>query len=73
VSGTITTHNGAVTLALPDGAGAMVDASTHNGSIEVQGAARTVARRSRNSVEASYGDGQGKLTVTTHNGGVSLQ
>jgi hypothetical protein len=72
VSGSIASHNGSVTLALPDGAGAKVEASTHNGGIEVGGAARTLAR-SKNRLEASYGDGQGSLTVTTHNGGVQLK
>lgn len=72
VAGQLVTHNGSVTLAMAEGASATVSARTHNGSVGSDGPAK-YTKNSRSNGVAVYGAGDGKLTVTTHNGGVRLR
>jgi DUF4097 and DUF4098 domain-containing protein YvlB len=72
VDGQLVTHNGSVTLALAEGASTTVSARTHNGSVSNDGAAQNT-KNSRSNGVARYGAGDGKLSVTTHNGGVRLR
>lgn len=72
IAGQVETHNGSVRLALAEGASSTVRAQTHNGGIDVADGIRA-DRRGRTAVDATYGNGEGKLEVSTHNGGVSLQ
>ncbi len=72
VNGKIESHNGAVMVTLPADIGTNVVASTSNGGIDVDGAAQIVSAGKKR-VEASYGKGSGKLSVSTHNGSVRLR
>lgn len=72
LGGQLVTHNGSVTLQVADGATTTVTAKTHNGSVGSEGAA-TYTKEKRSRGVAKYGSGDGKLTVTTHNGNVRLR
>lgn len=72
VAGQLVTHNGSVTLAMAEGANATVSARTHNGSVGSEGPAK-YTKNSRSNGVAVYGAGDGKLSVTTHNGSVRLR
>lgn len=69
VGGSVETHNGSVAVEF-GGRAAVVDASTHNGSIDAKGG--VVTGRDDNSLRFVTGDGGAPLKVTTHNGGVRL-
>ena len=72
LDGVVTTHNGNVSLGFPGQVDATVAASTHNGSLS--GGARLVdAKQTRRQLSGRLGAGTGKLTVTTHNGDVSVR
>lgn len=71
VAGSLTTHNGAIEVHLGERA-AVVDASTQNGRVDVQGAF-AVRRQEKDEVELVAGQGGGKLSIVTHNGGVSIR
>lgn len=72
VAGQLVTHNGSVSLTVAEGTSATVSARTHNGSVGSDGPAK-YTKNSRSNGVAVYGTGDGKLTVTTHNGGVRLR
>lgn len=72
VNGKVESHNGSVTVQLPQGSGTNVVASSDNGKVDVGGHAR-VTGEGKSRVEASYGEGNGKLSVSTHNGAVSVR
>ncbi|MCA8963772.1 MAG: DUF4097 family beta strand repeat protein [Planctomycetes bacterium] len=69
INGRVESHNGSVNVKLPPGNGTKVSARSGNGSVNVKGAAR-VDGKGENSAEVSYGEGNGKLSVSTHNGAV---
>ena len=68
----MTTHNGNVTLGFPGAVDATVTASTHNGSLS-GGAKLADAKVSRRQLTGRIGAGTGKLTITTHNGNVTVR
>jgi hypothetical protein len=74
VTGSITTHNGSVSVALGQRA-ARVEADSHNGSLHAERAFRQVVAR-QHSLRFVAGDGaaaDGTLTVVTHNGSVRIR
>ncbi len=72
LDGDVTTHNGNVTLGFPGAVDATVTASTHNGSLS-GGAKLADAKVSRRQLTGRIGAGTGKLTITTHNGNVTVR
>jgi hypothetical protein len=70
VQGEVTSHNGAIDIRLGARA-AVVDASAHNGDIDASGL--QVARLGDHAVQVVAGSGGGRLSVRTHNGGVTLR
>ena len=71
VDGSITAHNGAVEVAVDPACSTRVDISTHNGSIELIGASDTNLHRG--SASGTFGRGEGKLSIASHNGSVSTR
>ncbi len=69
VGGSVVTHNGGVDVRLGARA-AVVEASTHNGSIEAAGG--TVVQSSDDRVRFVAGEAGGALQVLTHNGAVHV-
>lgn len=69
------TSNGAIIVELPEHLGVSLNARTSNGSINLTTGEWSFAggKLSKNQVEASRGDGQLDLTVTTSNGSITLQ
>lgn len=72
VAGDISTHNGGVEIIVGEKTSTVLDCRTHNGSIragvEIRG--RKVSRRR---LTGTIGTGNGRLTVTTHNGSVRIR
>jgi hypothetical protein len=67
------TVNGTITLELPAGAGADVDARTVNGGIETDFPLQVTGRISRRHMTGTIGDGGRKLTLETVNGAIQLR
>ena len=72
VNGRIESHNGAVEVRVAEGLSARVVASTDNGRVSYSGALDRV-EAGRNFVVGELGGGDGRLRITTHNGGVSIR
>ncbi len=72
VSGNIETHNGGVDVRVGDGISARVVASTHNGGVSYSGELDRV-EAGRNFMVGDFGDGSGRLRITTHNGSVRVR
>ena len=72
VNGTITTHNGQVTVALRDKASARLACRTGNGAIHPD-RDMSVTLKQRNRLEGQVGAGDGQLSVETHNGSITLR
>lgn len=72
VNGKVESHNGSVTVQLPQGSGTNVVATSGNGGVDVGGGARVIGK-GKNSAEVAYGEGHGKLSVSTHNGAVRVR
>lgn len=70
VGGSVTTHNGGVTVDV-GARSATIEASTHNGRMESAGV--RVESRTERRLRAIAGDGQGDLRVGTHNGSVDVR
>lgn len=70
LDGSLVTHNGNVVLAFPGAVDATLEASTHNGSLHAT--RLTDAKVSRRQLSGRLGAGTGKLSVTTHNGDVTV-
>ena len=67
------TVNGSITLELPAGAGADVDARTVNGGIDTDFPLTVSGRVSRRRLSGTIGGGGRKLSLETVNGGIHLQ
>ncbi|MBI5851976.1 MAG: DUF4097 family beta strand repeat protein [Planctomycetes bacterium] len=67
----VRTHNGAIALSIAREASARVSAATHNGSIVLSGASEVAL--AEGSATGTYGDGRGRLTLATHNGGITVR
>jgi DUF4097 and DUF4098 domain-containing protein YvlB len=72
LDGDVVTHNGNVVLGFPGDVDATVAASTHNGSL-TGGTRLADAKVTRRQLNGRVGAGTGKLTVTTHNGDVTVR
>jgi Toastrack DUF4097 len=71
LDGEVVSHNGSVDVGLADGIGTQLEASTHNGDIEAS--KLQDAKMSRGTVRGRVGSGQGRLSITTHNGDVTIR
>lgn len=67
------TVNGRIDLTLPEDAGAEVSASTVNGDISTDLPLRVVGRFGPKKVRGTIGDGGGRLSLETVNGGIRLR
>jgi DUF4097 and DUF4098 domain-containing protein YvlB len=67
------TVNGSITLELPAGAAAEVDARTVNGRIETDFPLEVSGRISRRRLRGTIGGGGRKLSLETVNGGIHLE
>ena len=67
------TVNGRIDLTLPENAGAEVSASTVNGDISTELPLRVTGRFGPKKVRGTIGDGGGRLSLETVNGGISLR
>lgn len=67
------TVNGTITLELPAGAGAEVDARTVNGGIETDFPLQITGRVSRRKMSGTIGGGGRKLSLETVNGAIQLR
>ena len=65
--------NGSITLRLPDGFGAELDATSGSGSISSDFEVRTTGRLTRGRLRGTLGNGGRALRVATGNGRVSLE
>lgn len=72
INGKIVTHNGGVELTLGENVSADLRCRTHNGSIRCKVPIQN-SEISRSYLTATLGSGQGKLSVTTHNGSVRIE
>jgi hypothetical protein len=73
VAGSVTTHNGSVSVAMGERA-AKVEADTHNGSLQAErGFANMVVREDSLRFVAGDATGPDLLTVVTHNGSVRFR
>ncbi len=72
VAGKILTHNGAVRLDLHDDASTELRCSTHNGSISSD-LPLSDRFQGRNFLSGTLGQGEGKLTIETHNGSIKVR
>ena len=70
--GSLTTHNGTVSVTLAANASTWIEANTHNGTIRLPAGA-TEATVSEDHARCRIGDGRGKLVVETHNGNVVVR
>lgn len=69
LDGEVTTHNGSIVITLGEQPNGWLEASTHNGRIAppARSADATIERRS---LRCRLGNGDGKLSVTSHNGDI---
>ena len=67
------TVNGTITLELPAGTGAEVDARTVNGGIETDFPLQVTGKIARRHMTGTIGDGGRKLTLETVNGAIQLR
>jgi hypothetical protein len=72
---TITTGDGSVTLALPDGFGGELDAHTGDGGIHLQGisVSNTSGRNGKNTFRGTIGSGGRALRLRTGDGSITLR
>jgi len=72
LNGKVETHNGAIVLAVNPWASTRVTASTQNGAIHSQ-LPLDNQEVGKKSISGLLGDGDGELSVSTHNGAISLR
>lgn len=71
VSGSVTTYNGSVRLAVGTEVSATLQCRTHNGTVDCN-VPLNESRQSRGALEGTLGAGGGKLDVVTHNGEIHI-
>jgi len=69
----IVSYNGQIELAGPPNFSAVVEASTHNGSIKTELPITVVGNVSKRSISGTVGAGQGKVCLETHNGSITIR
>jgi len=67
------THNGGIDFTAPPDFSAVVEASTHNGSIKTDLPITIVGEVSKRKLKGTIGTGQGKLHLQTYNGSIKIQ
>jgi DUF4097 and DUF4098 domain-containing protein YvlB len=67
------THNGGVEFTAPPNFSAIVDVSTHNGSIKTDIPITVTGKLSRAKLTGIIGAGEGKLYLQTHNGSINIK
>lgn len=72
VGGSMATHNGHIQVTFGDAGSAIVACETHNGAINADSAI-PLKHTSKRRAEAKIGAGEGRLTLITHNGGISIK
>jgi len=69
----VTTHNGGISLLLPDGYSARLETSTANGRVSTDFPVTVVGQIDRRHLNADLNAGGSTLKLTTTNGGVSIR
>ncbi len=72
VEAVVTTSDGSITFAAPPNLSAVVDASTNDGSIHTS-LPLMVEGKVGKSLRGTAGDGQGKVTLKTHDGSITIK
>jgi hypothetical protein len=72
VTGSVTSHNGAVQVSVGTGTSASLEARSSNGGIDCE-APLTDMKKSRRSLDGTLGSGGGKLEIETHNGAIAIK
>jgi DUF4097 and DUF4098 domain-containing protein YvlB len=68
------TSNGAITLSIPaEGTSAMIEASTSNGKVEINGLDVTVTKMQKTEFNGKIGSGEGDIELETSNGNITLR
>jgi len=68
----VSTSDGSITFDAPSGLSAVVQASTNDGSIHTS-LPLTVEGKVGKSLRGTAGDGQGKITLKTHDGSITIK
>jgi len=69
----IVTHNGGINFTAPPNLSAVVNVSTHNGSINTDLPITVTGKVSKRRLTGTIGQGQGKLRLETHNGSIKIK
>lgn len=72
IDGTVSTSDGSITFAAPQGLSAVVEASTDDGSIRT-GMPITVEGKVDKSLRGTIGAGEGRLVLKTHDGSITIE
>ena len=72
VNGSITTHNGSVEVSVGDSTSARLTCRTHNGGFRIS-VPLNESEISRRRLTGTIGTGEGRLSLTTHNGSVRIK
>jgi len=67
------THNGSIDFTGPPNLSAVVEVSTHNGSISTKLPITVIGDVSKRKLRGTIGTGQGKLHVESHNGSIKIR
>jgi DUF4097 and DUF4098 domain-containing protein YvlB len=66
-------HNGGIDLTAPPDYSAVVEVSTHNGSIDTNLPITLIGKISKSKLKGKIGKGEGKLYIETHNGSIDIR
>lgn len=72
VNGSMTTHNGSVEVSVGDSTSARLTCRTHNGGFRIS-VPLNESEISRRRLTGTIGTGEGRLSLTTHNGSVRIK
>jgi DUF4097 and DUF4098 domain-containing protein YvlB len=67
------THNGGIKFTAPANFSAVVDVSTHNGSINTDIPITVIGKVCKERLRGTIGKGEGKLQLQTHNGSITIR
>ncbi|OHB50083.1 MAG: hypothetical protein A2Y10_14130 [Planctomycetes bacterium GWF2_41_51] len=66
------THNSSISFAAPENFSAVIEASTHSGSINTD-LPVTIIEKSKNKLKGTIGDGRNNLSFKTHSGSIKIK
>jgi hypothetical protein len=69
----LSTHNGSLTMTVPDGTGAAFSVVTHSGTIQTDFAVQLQSLNSRRNVSFRLGDGSARVELESFNGSIRLR